>query len=93
MKFGKHQCCKLHIPHTNYCPLAAQKEPYKKAYLLTKKCQRIFFLENGQEKGPLEEKWPDRKSKGIKLNKSHPQPHLSLPQMIFATQVSSMFYG
>ena len=50
-----------------------------------------FFLENGQEKGPLEEKWPDRKSKGIKLNKS--QPHLSLSQMIFATQVSSMFYG
>ena len=82
MKFGKHQCSKLHIPHTNYCPLAAQQEPYKKAYFLTKKCQRLFSGKGSGER-TIRRKMTDRKSTGIKLNKSQPQPHLSLPQTIF----------
>ena len=53
---------KLHIPPTNYHLLATQQEPYKKVQFLTKKMFENF-LRKSREKGPLEEKWQDRKSK------------------------------
>ena len=41
----------LHIPLTDLLLLAAKQEPYKKNYLLTKKCRKNF-LEKVQENGP-----------------------------------------
>ena len=77
MKFGKHQCSKLHIPHTNYCPLAAQQEPYKKAYFLTKKCQRLFSGKGSGER-TIRRKMTRQKKHGNKT-KQVPAPAPSLP--------------
>ena len=50
-----------HIPPTNLLVLAAQQEPYKKAYLLTENIEE--FLEKVQKNGPAGRKRSDRKSK------------------------------
>ena len=46
----------LHIPPTNCLLLTAKQEPYKKAYLLTKKIGRIFWKKSSAE-------WTSRKKK------------------------------
>ena len=60
---------KLHIPPTNYHLLAAQQEPYKKAYPLTKNIWEFSGEKKVRRTEPLAEKWQDRKSKRTRQKK------------------------